>query len=53
MPKPGASRVSVPSIVAKERKTAAISGGMERPWSETMRNRSVNILTSGVRPAAT
>jgi hypothetical protein len=42
-----ARAVSVPSIVASARKTAAISGGTGSPCSETMRNRSVNMVTSG------
>ena len=50
MSKPGASWVSVPSMVASARNTAAISGGTASPWSETMRNRSVNIRHVGGDP---
>src|SRR5665213_3032043 len=53
MSKPGASCVSVPSIVASARNAPAISGGTDRPCSATIRNRSVNMRTSGGIPAPT
>jgi hypothetical protein len=50
----GGSQVSVLSIDARARNTAAILGGTDRPYSVMMWGRSVNIRTlSGARPGPT